>query len=529
MPALSVTVAGQPFDIVPFLVAKSEYGLVFKSAYDAFYFYNNTVTKITDADYPGFSSVTPTSIVRSGTIVTVTLPAPTNWQSGSNVTISGAAQTDYNGVWPIAVTSSTTFTFQITTTPATPATGTIAVKGGRVTVPGIVFLDGYFFVMDQNNIIYNCALGDPLTWNALDFITANIEPGNGVAIAKSQNYVIALKTWSTEFFYDAGNAVGSPLSPVMSAFTKVGCAHAGSVADLDGTVLWMSKTKEKGRSVHKMNGLGQEKVSTPDVERILNSDNLSGVYSYGLKISGHMFYILGLKNSNITLAYDSVTGFWSQWTSLTAVAGKATTIVQAGGIATATCTAHGLLDGDAVTISGATQSEYNGLFQISYVDANTYTFPVAIGAVTPATGTILTVGYTETYFKYTKYVYCAGRDLVIHEDTGSLCEITESVYMDESSPINFKVRTGKFDGDTVDRKTLSQLRVIGNKVGGMAAVRWSDDDYVTNSKYRPVNLSSDQARLTRCGSFRRRSFDIRHIANAPVQVAAFELELQKEK
>ena len=529
MPALTVTVAGQPFDIVPYLVSKNDYGIFFKSAYDGFYFYNMALTKITDADYPGWSVVTPTSITRSGAVATVTLPAAVNWQSGSSVTIAGCAQAEYNGTFVINVTSTTTFTFAVTGTPATPATGTITVKGGRTTVPGIVYLDGYFFVMDQNAVIYNCALGDPTSWNALDFITANIEPGSGVAIAKAQNYIIALKSWSTEFFYDAGNPVGSPLSPVMNAFTLIGCASGDSVANIDGTVAWVSKTRQKGRGVHIMAGLEQQKVSTPDIERILNADALISVYSYGVKISGHTFYVLGLKDSGLTLVYDFTSQSWALWTSMTAQATKPCTIVSADGVATVTCAAHGYSDGDPVTIAGASQAEYNGTQQVRYVDANTFKFAISGSPASPATGTITATGYDETYFKFTKYVYCAGRDLVLHETTGELCEITEAVYQDSGNPINFLARTGKIDGDSIERKTNSQLKVIGNKIGGIAMVRWSDDDYTTNSAYRPIDLSSEQARLSRLGSFRRRSYELRHVGNTPVQVAALELDIQQEK
>jgi hypothetical protein len=107
--ALSVTVSGQPFDMIGYVAEQSISGLFFKSAYDAFNFENNVLTKITDTDYPGWSTVTPSSITRSGSIATVTLSAPVNWQSGSTVTISGAAQTEYNGDFTITVTDSTHF------------------------------------------------------------------------------------------------------------------------------------------------------------------------------------------------------------------------------------------------------------------------------------------------------------------------------------------------------------------------------------------------------------------------------------
>ena len=53
MTALSVTVAGQPFDMIGYVAEQSIFGLFFKSAYDAFNFEDNVLTKITDTDYPG--------------------------------------------------------------------------------------------------------------------------------------------------------------------------------------------------------------------------------------------------------------------------------------------------------------------------------------------------------------------------------------------------------------------------------------------------------------------------------------------
>lgn len=58
---------------------------------------------------------------------------------------------------------------------------------------------------------------------------------------------------------------------------------------------------------------------------------------------------------------------------------------------TATCTtstAHGFSSGDSITIIGAAQSGYNGTFTITSTGANTFTYTVAAGLVSPATGTI---------------------------------------------------------------------------------------------------------------------------------------------
>lgn len=70
--------------------------------------------------------LTVTSITRSGTTATVTTAVAHGRSTGANVTITGAAETDYNVInAEITVTGSDTFTFEVANSPSTPATGTI--------------------------------------------------------------------------------------------------------------------------------------------------------------------------------------------------------------------------------------------------------------------------------------------------------------------------------------------------------------------------------------------------------------------
>jgi len=64
-------------------------------------------------------------------------------------------------------------------------------------------------------------------------------------------------------------------------------------------------------------------------------------------------------------------------------------ITRSGTTATATSTAHGYSNSDVISISGASQSDYNITAIISNVAANTFDYTVANSPVTPATGTII--------------------------------------------------------------------------------------------------------------------------------------------
>jgi len=64
-------------------------------------------------------------------------------------------------------------------------------------------------------------------------------------------------------------------------------------------------------------------------------------------------------------------------------------LVQAAGTATATVGAHNYKVGDKVLISGATPSAFNGTQTITAITGTTFSFAIASGTASPATGTII--------------------------------------------------------------------------------------------------------------------------------------------
>lgn len=79
-------------------------------------------------------SLSISSLTRSGNLVTAIMASSHNFSSTQSVTISGAAQSEYNGIQTITVIDSLTFTYLISTTPITPATGTILASANMASV-----------------------------------------------------------------------------------------------------------------------------------------------------------------------------------------------------------------------------------------------------------------------------------------------------------------------------------------------------------------------------------------------------------
>jgi hypothetical protein len=183
------------------------------------------------------------------------------------------------------------------------------------TVPGFAYLDGTYYVMDATGIIYGSDIENSLSWNALNFIATDRGLGIAISITRHLNYVLALCDFGLQFFYDAANATGSPLLPMPNSTCTVGCAHADSVASIEDMTIFMSKNRQRGRSISAISGLGVQAISTPFIDKILNNDDLSSVWAYGIRVAGHSFYVLTLGTSNVTLVCDLTSHEWVQWAS----------------------------------------------------------------------------------------------------------------------------------------------------------------------------------------------------------------------
>jgi hypothetical protein len=96
---------------------------------------------------------TVTSITRASTTATVTATAH-GFTTGDQVNIRGAVQTDYNGDFLVTVTDANTFTYTVSGSPATPATGTIIANNGpevRDSYDGGLYAAGVFASQNYDN------------------------------------------------------------------------------------------------------------------------------------------------------------------------------------------------------------------------------------------------------------------------------------------------------------------------------------------------------------------------------------------
>ena len=101
------------------------------------------------------------------------------------------------------------------------------------------------------------------------------------------------------------------------------------------------------------------------------------------------------------------------------------------------------------------------------------------------------------------------------------------INQDSTNDIKVEILTNKYDFSTTRPKFLFRLGVVGDIEGSSSplTIDWSDDDYNTYKTSRTVDMQNSLRRLVSLGRFHRRSFRLRHTANTPLRLEAFEMGL----
>lgn len=187
-----------------------------------------------------------------------------------------------------------------------------------ITVPGLAYLEGSFYVMEEGGVVRSSQLETPTSWPALNFIGSDAAMGKAVGLCRHLNYVAAFYDSGVQLFYNAGNPTGSVLLPLGNGNWRIGCAAGWSLEALNDETFFMSKTGPGKLSVHKLSGVSCSRVSNPYIERVLarSDTNLASVCS--VHTDGHSFYVITLPSQGLSLVYDTVLDHWSVWTSTAA-------------------------------------------------------------------------------------------------------------------------------------------------------------------------------------------------------------------
>lgn len=185
--------------------------------------------------------------------------------------------------------------------------------------PYPVYIDGYICLIKLNTgDMYNSDNDTPFDWTAGNFITAEISSDYALRIVKAKNYLIVLGFNSVEYFYDAGNATGSPFSRQDSAFRGVGLVTG--LKTIGDTTYFVGQDNQMNLAVYMINSFKVDRISNPVIDRTLQtitstpnvkSQTILNQDGFCLSVDGHTFYVL--RTPQTTWIFDVDEHFWYEF------------------------------------------------------------------------------------------------------------------------------------------------------------------------------------------------------------------------
>lgn len=171
----------------------------------------------------------------------------------------------------------------------------------------VTFFDGYFILeREGTNEWFLSALYDGLTYNGLDFASAEAQPGEVVGTCQNLQLLFIFCTAHIELWYDAGTA-DFPFQRYAGGVINYGCVSPYTITKQDGAVFFLGSDKV----FYRLQANVPIRVSTHPIEHVIEQDtNLEAAFCMTWTIEGHKMVSLTLPSSGITVCYDISTGKW---------------------------------------------------------------------------------------------------------------------------------------------------------------------------------------------------------------------------
>lgn len=390
---------------------------------------------------------------------------------------------------------------------------------------GGVWLDGNLYVLDTLGVIWNSNDNDPTTFDALGFIEAGRQEDGGVYLAQHGPGLAVVGTRTIEFFYNAGNATGSPLARRQDTMIHLGALNENAVTVQGNKVYFVGSEGTGTLGVYLLDNYQLAKLSTKSIDDFIAEARHTKQLSFfvsSMLIRGHQVcFISGVQSvaspggggeyfsadyiedqgsyvviegtdlydTQFTLVYDQTIGTWSTWDS---------SILENGGF--------------PVLVGTSKLRSRNTVASVLFLN----------GEIAEVTADYAPVDQTiiYTYFDTDDY---------IENQSDYITDQGEDTY----TAIPMSVRIGEWDGGTMTNKYCHRLEVVGTTLAEAAGeqdiqVSWSDDHFRTFST--PRNLDTEfRRKLSRLGNFKRRSFQLDYEGLDPLRIEGIEIDVRASR
>lgn len=179
----------------------------------------------------------------------------------------------------------------------------------------VTFIGGYFIVNKAFNsgIFQISAPYDGLTWEALDFATAESSPDSLQRVMNISGQLWLVGSNSIEIWSNTG-AASFPFQRVNSAAQlSVGTVAPFAVAEIDNTMFWIGRNERGFGIVNRADGFSPKRVSNDAIElKIQAASDPSSFKIISYQEAGHTYCMITGGGMDTALVLDIATGIWTE-------------------------------------------------------------------------------------------------------------------------------------------------------------------------------------------------------------------------
>lgn len=179
----------------------------------------------------------------------------------------------------------------------------------------VVFIDSYFVCTTDTKKFICSAPNDGLSYNALDFGTAESDPDVTVAPIVFKNQLFISGSQTIEAFQNVGGT-DFPFQRT-GLFLQKGVYAPYSLINAQDTFVWVGGGDNEGPSIWALSGNDTAKISSTPIDNLLQALTLSQLQSiYAWAYSQNGAYFIGFTLPTTTLVFDLTAKRWHERRSL---------------------------------------------------------------------------------------------------------------------------------------------------------------------------------------------------------------------
>lgn len=173
-------------------------------------------------------------------------------------------------------------------------------------------IDDFLIFNRPNTNQWYISLFQQVSFDALDFASKTGFSDKIVAVAAAKRYAYIFGDLTTEVWFNEGNAA-FPFSRMPGAFIQHGCAAVGSLQQMDGSIYWLSRSKEGHCVFMRTANYEAQRISTHAIEYAISKySRIDDAISYTYQQEGHYFYVVTFPTADKTWVFDLATKQWHE-------------------------------------------------------------------------------------------------------------------------------------------------------------------------------------------------------------------------